>query len=195
MGLTVGCADSDYEAAGAGVSADRNQLLSSSDLVLRLRKPPLAELQVLKKGSIQISFLDPFHETDLVNRLAEAGISSISMEMIPRTTKAQKMDALSSQASLAGYVAVILAAERLDRVFPMMTTPAGTIAPVRVFVIGAGVAGLQAIATAKRLGARGGGLRHAPRGRGTGPVAGRQVRPDRPGRNRTDQGWVCQGFD
>lgn len=154
VGLTSGYTDENYTAVGAEIIEDRKTLLESSELVLRLRKPPAEEIAHLKKGTIHVSFLDPFNEMDLVNQLAEAGISAISMEMIPRTTKAQKMDALSSQASLAGYVAVILASERLDRVLPMMTTPAGTIPPARVFVIGAGVAGLQAIATAKRLGAR-----------------------------------------
>ncbi len=101
-----------------------------------------------------MSFLDPFNERELVEALAGAGVTAVSMEMIPRSTRAQKMDALSSQANLAGYVTVILAAMHLPKIFPMMMTPAGTIAPARVFVIGAGVAGLQAIATAKRLGAR-----------------------------------------
>ncbi|MDW8356259.1 MAG: NAD(P)(+) transhydrogenase (Re/Si-specific) subunit alpha, partial [Bryobacterales bacterium] len=95
-----------------------------------------------------------FNERALVDRFAARGVSALSMELIPRTTRAQKMDALSSQANLAGYVAVILAAERLNKILPMMMTPAGTISPARVFVIGAGVAGLQAIATAKRLGAK-----------------------------------------
>ncbi|MGH9339405.1 MAG: Re/Si-specific NAD(P)(+) transhydrogenase subunit alpha [Acidobacteriota bacterium] len=154
MGIGSGYRDEDYSGAGASISTDRQQLLSWADLVLRLRKPPLEEVDWLKEGGIHVSFLDPFNETELVDQLARRGISAISMEMIPRTTRAQKMDALSSQASLAGYVAVIIAAEALDKVLPMMTTPAGTIAPSRVFVIGAGVAGLQAIATAKRLGAR-----------------------------------------
>ncbi|MCB1615051.1 MAG: NAD(P) transhydrogenase subunit alpha [Pseudomonadales bacterium] len=121
---------------------------------MRLRKPGLEEVGKLKKGSIHISFLDPFNEHELVDAFTEAGVTAISMEMIPRTTRAQKMDALSSQASLAGYAMVLLAADRLDKILPMMMTPAGTISPSRVFVIGAGVAGLQAIATAKRLGAR-----------------------------------------
>src|SRR6266568_1970943 len=108
----------------------------------------------LSDGCVHISYLDPFNEPDLIERLAAAEVSAISMEMIPRLTVTQKMDALSSQANLAGYLAVILAAEELDRIFPMMITPAGTIQPARVFVIGVGVAGLQAIATAKRLGAR-----------------------------------------
>jgi NAD(P) transhydrogenase subunit alpha len=114
----------------------------------------LAEVEHLKKGSVHISYLDPFNEKKLVKSLANRGVNAVSMEMIPRTTRAQKMDSLSSQASLAGYVAVILAADKLDRIFPMMVTPAGTLTPARIFVIGAGVAGLQAIATAHRLGAR-----------------------------------------
>jgi NAD(P) transhydrogenase subunit alpha len=107
----------------------------------------------MKPGCIHISYLDPFNEIDLVRALAAAGVSAISMQMIPRSTVAQKMDALSSQANLAGYISVIIAAERLGKILPMMTTPAGTIRPAKVFVIGVGVAGLQAIATAKRLGA------------------------------------------
>ncbi|GMV91300.1 MAG: NAD(P) transhydrogenase subunit alpha [Candidatus Hydrogenedentota bacterium] len=154
MGAPSGHTDAAYEAAGAKVSADRDSMLSAADVVLRLRKPPLEEIAKLKRGCIHVSFLDPFNERELIDALVAAGVSAISMEMIPRTTRAQKMDALSSQASLAGYVAVILAAERLNQIFPMMMTPAGTIKPSRVFIIGAGVAGLQAIATAKRLGAR-----------------------------------------
>ena len=154
MGLAINVEDKAYEDAGATITADRTALLGSSDIILRLRKPELAEVGQLKKGSIHISFLDPFNENELVDAFAEAGVTAISMEMIPRTTRAQKMDALSSQASLAGYAMVILAAERLDKILPMMMTPAGTISPSRVFIIGAGVAGLQAIATAKRLGAR-----------------------------------------
>jgi NAD(P) transhydrogenase subunit alpha len=126
----------------------------AADLVLRVRKPSLTDVGRMKRGAVQLSFLDPFHERELIAALAHAGVSAVSMEMIPRTTLAQKMDALSSQASLAGYAAVIQAAARLRLALPMMMTPAGTILPARVFVIGAGVAGLQAIATAKRLGAR-----------------------------------------
>jgi NAD(P) transhydrogenase subunit alpha len=122
-------------------------------MLLRLRKPPLNEVDILRKGCIHASFLNPFSERELVLRFAAAEVTAVSMEMIPRTTVAQKMDVLSSQANLAGYVAVTLAATGINRVFPMMMTPAGTIRPLRVFVIGVGVAGLQAIATARRLGA------------------------------------------
>jgi NAD(P) transhydrogenase subunit alpha len=154
LGASIGISDEEYKKAGASTESNRQKLLSSADIILRLRKPPLEEISLLKKGSIHISFLDPFNEKELVNALAIHQISAFSMEMVPRTTRAQKMDALSSQTNLGGYVAVILAAERLPKIFPMLMTPAGTIAPARVFIIGAGVAGLQAIATAKRLGAR-----------------------------------------
>ena len=154
LGEGAGFADEDYAGAGATVSADRNALLGQSDIILRIRKPEAEEVGQIKQGCIHISYLDPFNEGELVDALAQQGISAISMEMIPRTTLSQKMDALSSQANLAGYVAVMLAANSLDRLLPMMMTPAGTIKPAKVFVIGAGVAGLQAIATAKRLGAK-----------------------------------------
>jgi len=122
--------------------------------VTRVRRPSLEEVGQLKEGAIHISFLDPFNEPDLIKQFALQKTTAISLEMVPRTTLAQKMDAISSQANLAGYVSVITAANRLNGIFPMMMTPAGTISPAKVFVIGIGVAGLQAIATAKRLGAR-----------------------------------------
>jgi NAD(P) transhydrogenase subunit alpha len=153
LGSSIALADSDYEAAGATISRDRERSFKEAELFLRVRKPALDEIALLKPGCIHISFLDPFNERQVVERLATAGVSAISMEMVPRTTVAQKMDALSSQANLSGYVAVILAAGYCQRIFPMMITPAGTIKPLRVFVIGVGVAGLQAIATARRLGA------------------------------------------
>ena len=154
IGAAIHRSDAEYEAAGAQVTDDRGRGLREADIVLRLRKPPADEIPLLRDGAIHVSYLDPFNELELIERLTAARVSAVSMEMIPRTTIAQKMDALSSQANLAGYLAVVLAAEEIDRIFPMMMTPAGTIQPVRVFVIGVGVAGLQAIATAKRLGAR-----------------------------------------
>jgi NAD(P) transhydrogenase subunit alpha len=153
LGISLNCADSEYETAGAKLSHDRGRSLAEADLILRLRKPPSEEVALMNRGCIHVSFLDPFNERELVLQLAAAKITAISMEMIPRTALSQKMDALSSQANLAGYVAVILAATRASRIFPMLITPAGTIKPLRVFVIGVGVAGLQAIATARRLGA------------------------------------------
>ncbi|MCX6980940.1 MAG: Re/Si-specific NAD(P)(+) transhydrogenase subunit alpha [Verrucomicrobia bacterium] len=153
IGASVNFSDAEYRDAGAEIVADRGAALASADIVLRLRKPPVADIAALKRACIHVSFLDPFTDAEPVRALAAAGVSAICMEMIPRSTIAQKMDALSSQASLAGYVAVLMGANRLDRIFPMMMTPAGTIPPAKVFVIGVGVAGLQAIATAKRLGA------------------------------------------
>src|SRR6266571_9089175 len=154
IGASIHRSDAEYESAAASVIGDHIAGLRDADIVLRLRTPPIDEVAHLREGCVHISYLDPFNEPDLIERLAAAEVSAISMEMIPRLTVTQKMDALSSQANLAGYLAVILAAEELDRIFPMMITPAGTIQPARVFVIGVGVAGLQAIATAKRLGAR-----------------------------------------
>ncbi|MCE2425498.1 MAG: NAD(P) transhydrogenase subunit alpha [Pseudomonadales bacterium] len=154
LGIASGLPDEDYEAAGADVVRDMASAQLSSEVVLRVRKPPEEDLEFLAEDALHISFLDPFNDKPLVGKLAVRGVTAVSMEMVPRTTRAQKMDALSSQANLAGYVTVILAAAHSPKIFPMMMTPAGTISPARVFVIGAGVAGLQAIATAKRLGAR-----------------------------------------
>ena len=148
LGEHLGWPDADYEAQGARLATAPGDCA----LVVRVDKPSGAT--AAPRGSVHISSLDPFREQALLEELSAADVSAISVEMIPRTTIAQKMDVLSSQASLAGYAAVILAAERLDRVFPMMMTPSGTIAAAKVFIIGAGVAGLQAIATAKRLGAK-----------------------------------------
>ena len=153
-GEASGFADTAYEDAGARVESDRGAILGSSQVLLGVRKFELAELDSIKKDTVCISFLDPYNEKQLVEAMATAGLTAISMEMVPRSTRAQKMDALSSQANLAGYVTVIQAASYSPKILPMMMTPAGTIAPARVFVIGAGVAGLQAIATAKRLGAK-----------------------------------------
>ena len=153
-GEASGFADTAYEDAGARIVSDRGEILGSSQVLLGVRKFELAELDSIKKDTVCISFLDPYNEKQLVESMATAGLTAISMEMVPRSTRAQKMDALSSQANLAGYVTVIQAASYSPKILPMMMTPAGTIAPARVFVIGAGVAGLQAIATAKRLGAK-----------------------------------------
>lgn len=146
--------DADFEAAGARIVADAQSGYDQADIVARVRKPEQSDLAMVKPGTLHISFLDPFNETELINDLARREVDAISMEMIPRTTLAQKMDALSSQANLAGYAAVTLATDRMRKILPMMMTPSGTISPARFFIIGVGVAGLQAIATAKRLGAR-----------------------------------------
>jgi len=153
-GKSIGVNDKDYTDAGGIVTKDRLDALSNADIICRLNAPLIKEIPPLKKGCIHISFLDPFKEKNLVDAFIKASVTAISMELVPRITRAQKMDALSSQASLGGYSAVIEAARRLAKVFPMMMTPAGTISPAKVFIVGVGVAGLQAIATAKRLGAR-----------------------------------------
>ena len=153
-GTGAGFSDGDYETVGASIASDKASLLGAADVVLRVRKPELSDVELLKPGSIHVSFLDPFNEHALIDALKAKNISAISMEMIPRSTRSQKMDALSSQANLAGYVMVMQAANYLPSILPMMMTPAGTLKPAKVFVIGAGVAGLQAIATAKRLGAQ-----------------------------------------
>ncbi len=145
--------DDEYQTAGAN-SADRKKVLASSDIVLLFNPLPQEELNTVKKGTMLISHMDPYNNKGYIDLLHANGVSAISMEMIPRSTIAQKMDALSSQASLAGYVAVLQGATQMNKIFPMMMTPSGTIAPAKVFIIGVGVAGLQAIATAKRLGAK-----------------------------------------
>jgi NAD(P) transhydrogenase subunit alpha len=154
LGVGSGFSDDQYREAGAMVTKNHEEIFSGGDVVLRIHKPTTEEAKLLKSGSVHVSYLDPFNEQELIETLKDRLVSTISMEMIPRTTRAQKMDALSSQASLAGYVMVLQAANRLNRILPMMMTPSGTIKPAKVFVIGAGVAGLQSIATAKRLGAR-----------------------------------------
>jgi NAD(P) transhydrogenase subunit alpha len=153
LGSSIHASDEDYRATGASISLERVASLRAAEMVLRLRKPSTDEVRLLKSGCIHISYLDPFNDLRLVQECADAGISAVSLEMIPRSTIAQKMDVLSSQANLGGYVAVILAANRSGSIYPLMMTPAGTIRPVKVFIIGVGVAGLQAIATARRLGA------------------------------------------
>jgi NAD(P) transhydrogenase subunit alpha len=154
IGRSLGIADESYGEAGASVIFERGGLLERADLLLSVRGPSHEETLSLKQNAICINMMDPFREKTMVELLRDRGVSSISLEMIPRISRAQKMDVLSSQASLAGYVAVVTAAWRLPKIFPMMMTAAGTISPARVFIVGAGVAGLQAIATAKRMGAR-----------------------------------------
>ena len=153
-GLAAGFTDADYEAAGATVSNRAADILAKADIVTAVRPPHPDTITQYKSDAIYLGFLDPYREQATVKACLAAGITAISLEMVPRSTRAQKLDALSSQASLAGYAAMIVAAYNLPRIFPLMMTPAGTLSPARVFVIGAGVAGLQAIATAHRLGAR-----------------------------------------
>lgn len=151
-GEKSGFTDEAYEKAGAVMVSSNEEGYKGSDIILRIMKPE--KLDGIENGALHLSYLDPFNEKELLGKMAKAGISAVSLEMIPRTTLAQKMDVQSSQTSLAGYVAVLNAAAKLPKILPMMVTPSGTINPARVFIIGVGVAGLQAIATAKRLGAR-----------------------------------------
>jgi NAD(P) transhydrogenase subunit alpha len=153
-GKSIDIDDKDYTDVGGIIVNNRLDALSDADIICRLNAPLVEDIGEPKKDSIHISFLDPIKEKILVDAFVGASVTAISMELVPRITRAQKMDALSSQASLGGYSAVIEAAKRLAKVFPMMMTPAGTISPAKVFIVGVGVAGLQAIATAKRLGAR-----------------------------------------
>jgi NAD(P) transhydrogenase subunit alpha len=153
-GVSAGHPDDAYQKAGATVVRDSGEAIAAADWVLRVRPPDEEDLKRQKPGSIAIGFMEPFSGRGRIDAMVAAGVTGICMELIPRTTLAQKMDALSSQANLAGYVAVLAAANRLDSILPMMMTPAGTISPAKVFIVGVGVAGLQAIATARRLGAR-----------------------------------------
>ena len=151
-GLAAAIPDADYEVAGAEISPTAEAALNTADIVLKVGAPAEDEVAMLKRGAILVGLLDPYTERPLLDALAAAGVSAFAMEFVPRITRAQAMDALSSQANLAGYRAVIEGAGAFERGFAMMMTAAGTVPPARVFVIGAGVAGLQAIATARRLG-------------------------------------------
>jgi NAD(P) transhydrogenase subunit alpha len=152
-GASAFFSDADYQAAGASIAPDEAAALTTADIVLKVRAPGAEEIALMKKGAILAALLSPATEKDTAAKLADAGIDAFAMEFLPRISRAQAMDVLSSQANLAGYKAVIDAAAQFGRAMPMMMTAAGTIAPARVFVMGVGVAGLQAIATAKRLGA------------------------------------------
>ncbi len=142
-----------YEAAGAKIISDAATLWGEADVLLKVGIPKEHEINQMREGSVLISFLNPLGQPEVVQQLANKKVTAFSMELIPRSSRAQSMDALSSQAGVAGYKAVLIAAAALPKFFPMLTTAAGTIKPAKVFIIGAGVAGLQAIATARRLGA------------------------------------------
>jgi proton-translocating NAD(P)+ transhydrogenase subunit alpha len=146
-------ADNDYQKAGARIVADAATLGRESDIVVKVQRPSPEEVGFMREGTVLVGFLQPATSADLVQRLNERKITAFAMELIPRISRAQSMDALSSQANVAGYKAVLIAAVSLGKYLPMMTTAAGTIRPAKVLVLGAGVAGLQAIATARRLGA------------------------------------------
>ena len=152
-GETSGVSDLMYREAGAEIAASAQETLEDAKLILVVNPPSSNELAHLSEGSILVGFLDPLSDPDLVSRLIDLKVTGISMELVPRISRAQSMDALSSQATVAGYKAVLLAANHLPKFLPMFTTAAGTIRPAKALILGAGVAGLQAIATARRLGA------------------------------------------
>lgn len=158
-GLNAGFTNEQYSNAGAKIVEKLEELYANADVVLKVQRPldhPIAgknEIDLMKKGTLLISFVYVLHYFEIARKCAEKGIDLISMDMIPRTTLAQKMDVLSSQANLAGYKSVLMAANELGKIFPLMMTAAGTISPAKVVIMGAGVAGLQALGTAKRLGA------------------------------------------
>jgi NAD(P) transhydrogenase subunit alpha len=152
-GSAASITDEAYRQAGAKIVKGATTLMGEADAVLKVQAPSAAEVELIKQGAVLISFLQPATQGDIVRALAKRGVTAFSLELVPRISRAQSMDALSSQASAAGYKAVLMAAGRLGKFFPMMMTAAGTVPPARVLVMGAGVAGLQAIATARRLGA------------------------------------------
>jgi NAD(P) transhydrogenase subunit alpha len=145
--------DEEYTTAGATIIANKVELWGTADILVKIAPPTLEEVGLLRDGVTLVSFLNPLGQPEGMQWLAARNITAFGMEMIPRTSRAQSMDALSSQAGIAGYKAVLMAAAMLPKFFPMLTTAAGTIRPAKVFIMGAGVAGLQAIATARRLGA------------------------------------------
>jgi NAD(P) transhydrogenase subunit alpha len=152
-GTAAAYPDADYQAAGASIGPSLEAALADADVVVSVRGPEVSALGAFKSGAILAAMLNPYMDAEGVQALAKAGVTALAMEFVPRITRAQSMDALSSQANLAGYRAVIEAAEAYGRALPMMMTAAGTVAAAKVFIMGAGVAGLQAIATARRLGA------------------------------------------
>jgi H+-translocating NAD(P) transhydrogenase subunit alpha len=152
-GVRAGIPDAEFEAAGATIAPSASEAARDAEIVLKVRRPASSELSGLKRGALVIAIMDPYGNEPALQAMADAGVAAFAMELMPRITRAQAMDVLSSQANLAGYRAVIDAAEAYGRAFPMMMTAAGTVPAARVFVMGAGVAGLQAIATARRLGA------------------------------------------
>jgi H+-translocating NAD(P) transhydrogenase subunit alpha len=152
-GRNAGIPDGEFEAVGATVAGSAEEAAKDADVVLKVRRPDEGELKALKPGALVIAIMDPFDQTEAVRAIADAKVAAFAMELMPRITRAQVMDVLSSQANLAGYRAVIDGAAEYGRALPMMMTAAGTVPAARVFVMGAGVAGLQAVATARRLGA------------------------------------------
>lgn len=153
-GLAASFGDDQYAGAGAKISSDASSLYEGADILVKVQRPNLQEVGMMREGSTYVGFLAPLDFPEVVEKMAKRRITSFSMEYVPRISRAQSMDALSSMATVAGYKAVLLSTERLGKMFPLMMTAAGTVPPATVLILGAGVAGLQAIATAKRLGAK-----------------------------------------
>ncbi len=191
-GERAGFLDRAYEDAGATLADDAAAVYAQADAIVKVQKPADWEVDLMREGTTLIAFLSPLGDPHSVERYARKRIRALSMDAIPRISRAQSMDALSSQANAGGYKAVLIAASTLPKFFPMLTTAAGTIPPAKVLIIGAGVAGLQAIATARRLGAVVLGVRHARRRQGTGPQPRRHVPRDRPRRRRRGRGRLRQ---
>ena len=173
-GLSAGVTDADYEGAGARM-AGAAEVLSSADVLLKVRRPSGIELAQIKRGALVVAIMDPYGNVPAIEAMAKAGVDAFAMELMPRITRAQVMDVLSSQANLAGYRAVIDAASEYGRALPMMMTPAGTVPAAKFFIMGVGVAGLQAIATARRLGAVVTATDVRPATKEQVEVAGRQI--------------------
>jgi NAD(P) transhydrogenase subunit alpha len=152
-GLEAGFADADFTAAGASLQPDRTALLAAADILACVNRPDPTDVQRLRRGAAVIGFLRPLEEAESLRPFLSSGVTAFAMELVPRTTRAQAMDALSSMATVSGYKAVLVAAARIPKMFPLLMTAAGTVPPAKVVVVGAGVAGLMAIATARRLGA------------------------------------------
>jgi NAD(P) transhydrogenase subunit alpha len=152
-GLRAGVTDAEFEAAGATIASSASDVLGAADVVLKVRRPSVSELGMMRRGALVVAIMDPYGHGDAIEAMARAGVDAFAMELMPRISRAQSMDVLSSQANLAGYRAVIDGAAEFGRALPMMMTAAGTVPAAKIFIMGVGVAGLQAIATARRLGA------------------------------------------
>src|SRR5256712_2216874 len=195
-GESAGFFDAAYTGKGARLEAE---VFGNADILLKVQPPTTDEIGRMKEDSILIGFLQPYTNATAIRALAARKITAFSMELMPRITRAQPMDALSAMSTIAGYKAVLIAATRLPKFFPLLMTAAGTITPARVFVIGAGVAGLQAIGTAKRLGAVGGGYDNPPAGEGQGggpwaQVAGIGLAAEKAAEKRGLREGRCGGF-
>ena len=189
-GVDAGFLDDEYQAKGASIVDSRAQVFSVADIMCQVRalgaNPKLgrADLELMRSGQVIVGHAEPLTLEEPTHALADEGVLTFAMELMPRISRAQSMDVLSSQATITGYKAVVLGADHLPKMFPMMMTAAGTVAPVKALIIGAGVAGLQAIATSKKLGGGGNGVRHSPSREAGSRVRGWNVFGDRAGSGR-----------